>query len=173
MSDSTHARANQANGISPEQRHAVRGVLISPDGSVLLMQAEEPVSGLRLWFAPGGGAEPGEDPHSCLRRELHEETGLVDVAIGPLIWKREHTFTWAGRLLEQHEQFYLIRIERFDPVMIDNPSATEVASFRGFRWWAWEDIVASTDLFVPRELGRHLRALLEDGPPATPLDVGV
>jgi 8-oxo-dGTP pyrophosphatase MutT (NUDIX family) len=34
-----------------------------------------------VWAAPGG-VEPGEPPLAALRRELHEETGLVPSTYG-------------------------------------------------------------------------------------------
>lgn len=52
--------------MTPEDRSAVRAVIVSDGGSLLLMQAEEPVSGRRIWFTPGGGMEANEDPSVCL-----------------------------------------------------------------------------------------------------------
>ncbi len=158
---------------TPEERCAARAVIVADAGSLLLMQAQEPVSGRCVWFTPGGGMEVNEDANTCLQRELREETGLTQAEIGPLIWRRQHTFMWDGRLIVQQEFFYLVKTEPFEPAMIDNPSPGEAASFRGFRWWRPEEIIASDDHFAPRKLGVHLRELLENGPPREPVDVGV
>lgn len=61
----------------------------------------------------------------------------------------------------------------FVPVMADNPTVGEAASFRGFRWWNSEEIMASGEHFAPRALGVHLRSLIKSGPPREPVDVGV
>lgn len=164
---------NEDELLTPERRVAVRGVIVSDEGAILLMQAEEPASKRRVWFAPGGGVEGDEDHLTCLRRELKEETGLTQFDVGPLIWTRRHLFPWGERTIDQEEFYYLIRAERFDPVMIDNPSQVEASSFRGFRWWTVEEIAASSELFAPRLLAEHLRRLLDDGPPETPIDTGV
>ncbi|HEX6970908.1 MAG TPA: NUDIX domain-containing protein [Limnochordia bacterium] len=156
----------------PKRRHAARAALLTPAGQLLLMQAEEPLSGRRIWFTPGGGREPGEDDEACLRRELAEETGLRDFVLGPPIWVRDVVFTWGGEWLSQRETIYLIRTDRFDPDMRRNPAAGEVASFRAFRWWTAAEIAASTEQFVPGRLGEYLRDLVTYGPPPAPIDVG-
>lgn len=48
---------------------------ILPDGRVVLIrQWRAPVGGT-VWEIPAGRLEPGEDPESCVRRELQEEAG--------------------------------------------------------------------------------------------------
>ncbi|WP_327097089.1 NUDIX hydrolase [Nocardia vinacea] len=48
----------------------------------------------RVWYTPGGRLQPGESLHDCIRREVHEETGL-HVTAGELVhvfeyWEAEH-----------------------------------------------------------------------------------
>jgi 8-oxo-dGTP pyrophosphatase MutT (NUDIX family) len=140
---------------------------------MLLMQAQEPASDFVVWFAPGGGIETGENPQSCLRREIEEETGVVLGNIGPLIWQRHHIFEWDGQMLSQDEDFYLVPIDEFEPDWSANPSKPELVAFRQFRWWSPAEIAASQDVFAPRLLAQHLQTLIEHGAPETPVDVGV
>lgn len=56
-----------------EEKFFVSVVPISPFGEVLLGKRTED----GIWTTPGGGAEPGEEPHQAARRELFEEAGLV------------------------------------------------------------------------------------------------
>ncbi len=49
-------------------RRAIRAVMLTPEGRVLLMQAEEPSGKYRVWITPGGGIESDEDVEACLRR---------------------------------------------------------------------------------------------------------
>ena len=42
-----------------------------------------------------------------------------------------------------------------------------------WRWWSADEIAASDDEFAPRRLASFLRELLDRGPPAEALDVGV
>ncbi|MGY5309190.1 NUDIX domain-containing protein [Nocardia gipuzkoensis] len=48
----------------------------------------------RIWYTPGGRLQPGESLHDCIRREVHEETGL-HVTAGELVhvfeyWEEKH-----------------------------------------------------------------------------------
>jgi endonuclease/exonuclease/phosphatase family metal-dependent hydrolase/8-oxo-dGTP pyrophosphatase MutT (NUDIX family) len=162
-----------ASRSQPLRRTAARALLLTPERELLLMCAEDPGDGHCVWFAPGGGLEPGETDLEGLRRELAEETGQTTLPIGPLVWTRFHAFTWAGGLVEQHERFYLVRTARFEPSMRTNPSQTELLSFRQYRWWRPEQIEASAALFAPRRLAALLQALLTEGPPSVPTDAGV
>jgi len=57
--------------------------LILHQNRVLLIRHEK--AGRAYWLMPGGGVEPGETIEQALRRELREETGLVDVHVnGPV-----------------------------------------------------------------------------------------
>lgn len=155
------------------RRNAARAVMLTRAGHILLMRAQEPVSGFSVWFTPGGGLEPDEDARTGLCRELFEETGLRDPKIGPAVWTRHHTFDWDGQRIAQQETYYLVPVAEFTPVMEDNPSAGEASAFREFRWWTADEIAASSALFAPRLLAEYLRALVCCGPPAEPFDIGV
>jgi ADP-ribose pyrophosphatase YjhB (NUDIX family) len=57
--------------------------LILHQNRVLLIRQEK--AGRAYWLLPGGGVEPGETIEQALRRELQEETGLVDITVaGPV-----------------------------------------------------------------------------------------
>jgi 8-oxo-dGTP diphosphatase len=52
------------------------GVLLRPDGAVLLADRPEGKPYAGYWEFPGGKIEPGEDVQQALARELHEELGI-------------------------------------------------------------------------------------------------
>jgi 8-oxo-dGTP diphosphatase len=63
------------------------GVLVDADGRFLLTSRPAGKVYAGYWEFPGGKLEPGESVEAALRRELHEELGIVVDAVEP--WKVE------------------------------------------------------------------------------------
>lgn len=64
-------------GVVRMRRVAVGVLPIEPNGAVHLVGQWRFPLGRYSWEMPEGGADPGESPEACARRELAEETGLV------------------------------------------------------------------------------------------------
>ena len=153
-------------------RRAARAIVLTEcPARVLLLRHERPDQPGDFWLLPGGGCKRGESSLSAVRRELCEETGLALNHRPPLVWKRKHVFARAGVVTEQHEDIYLVRTGRFQPTSANNVDLSEVGIFVEFRWWAAAEILASEEVFGPRDLGRLLADLLAHGAPASPLDI--
>jgi 8-oxo-dGTP pyrophosphatase MutT (NUDIX family) len=154
-------------------RQGVRALLLDPDDRVLLVRFVNPETAEEFWATPGGGLDPGEELEDGLRRELREETGLAEVAIGPVIWTRRHVFLWAGKTLDQSERIALVRTPAFDPRPALTHSQLVEEGVHELRWWTLGELAVSDANFAPRRIVRFLRQLLEEGPPPAPIDVGV
>ena len=154
-------------------RQAARVLVLDPDSRVLLLRIQEPSADKRaFWITPGGGLEAGETHKQAALRELREETGLSGVALGPCVWHRRNEFDWLGDRLCQIEQFYFLQTEAFTPSSAEHTDI-EAQVLTDFRWWSVDEIAAETnELFAPRTLARHLKALLDQGIPDEPINVG-
>lgn len=156
-------------------RPSVRAALLDADDRVLLVRFEFPRA--TVWATPGGGREPGEDDETTLRRELHEELGLLDVEIGPHIWTRTHVIpfldgTWDG----QREKIHLVRTAAFEPQPALTWEQMRAERVHELRWWTLDELeTARRDKvwFAPRALPRLVADLVAHGPPSSPVDVGV
>ena len=157
----------------PEERQAARALVVDTGERVLLVAFRNPETGDVWWATPGGGIEGDESDADALRRELVEEIGLEEPALGPCIWVREHTFPWDRRLIRQFERFYLLSTEPF--VVRPRLTAAQLLSegVTEVRWWRLDEIERSDERFAPRRLAPLVRGLLRDGPPPEPIDVGV
>lgn len=149
----------------PLERDAARVLLLDARDRVLLV-SHLPGEGRRVWTAPGGGLEPGEDHRAAARREADEELGL-QIEPGPCVWTRSVTFQFRGVWLRQHERWHLARAE------LDAEQAPLVdAGTDEARWWTLEQLRTTEELLAPSRLPELLRALLTMGPPTDPIDAG-
>ncbi len=154
-------------------RQAARAVVIDPAERILLVRFEFPGNTTR-WALPGGGIDDGETAVAALRRELAEEAGLHDVEIGPHVWSRLHIIPFiGGRWDGQREQIHLVRSHTFEPSPTFSAEALAAEHVFELRWWTLPEIEASPSVFVPARLAEHLHALLREGPPPAPVDVGI
>lgn len=155
----------------PNLRRGVRAVVLDDRDRVLLVRFD--FHGRIIWATPGGGIEPDEGPEDALRRELAEEAGLIDPDIGPRIWTRTHLFEMGTGHDGQRESFYLVRTEAFTVRPGLTRAQLEAEHVTDVRWWMLEELEAADENFAPRDLSSLLRSLVDDGPPADPIDVGV
>ena len=155
--------------LDPLDRSAVRALVLDRLDRVLLVKFVDTV-GQVWWATPGGGVTEGESAEQALRRELHEEIGLEDFELGPEIWTREHTFAWMGHILRARERIYLVRVDEHAPVPAIDLRAEAV---HDVRWWTLAELEAADEQLVPDRLAKFVLELLEQGPPAEPVDVGV
>ena len=153
-------------------RRGARALVVDEHERVLLVHFRFPHGD--LWAAPGGGIEHGEAAEDAIRRELHEEVGLADPDVGPVIWTRRHVFPLPG-YDGQEETFFLVRVREADlaaPLLSDADLRSE--NVIGRAWWSLDELRAATSTsFAPRRLPVLVARLLADGPPPDPIDTGV
>jgi 8-oxo-dGTP pyrophosphatase MutT (NUDIX family) len=144
--------------ILPRQRFAVRAVVVTPEREVLLMRTR-PVTRPPYWLTPGGGVERGESEEQALRRELHEETGLLSFEVGPLLM--QHSFVGPGpRRITHRQRLFMVSHPRFEPYMSD---AMEARTIERFHWWPLSELCSTNETIFPPMLAVHLERYLTTG----------
>jgi 8-oxo-dGTP pyrophosphatase MutT (NUDIX family) len=158
------------------RRRAARVLVVSPAGRVLLFEGGDPDRPhVRIWHAPGGGVEPGEDDRTAAGRELLEETGF-SAEIGPHVWDRELVFGFNGVVYDQVEVYFLAHVDAEHAVDTSGHNEEEQQYLTGSRWLSVDDLRAlpthdGSVLVAPPDLADRLEDLLRDGPPASPVRV--
>lgn len=156
----------------PRLRSATRAIVLDESHRVLLVRFD---FGDRIvWATPGGGVEEGESDEHAVRRELLEETGLDGFELGPLVWTRTHHVPLGGgRWDGQTERYYLVRTAEFEPAPLLTWEELRSEGMTAIRWWTLDELETAGLRTAPRRLLPFLRELVEHGPPAEPIDVGV
>ncbi|WP_200302688.1 NUDIX hydrolase [Streptomyces adelaidensis] len=153
-------------------RKVARVILLDPQERILLLHGHEPDDPADdWWFTPGGGVEGAETREEAALRELAEETGITDVQLGPVLWRRKCSFPFAGRRWDQDEWYFLARTTDTRQVVPAATGLTELErrSVAGARWWTCGELARAHETVYPTRLAELLRTLLDEGPPAGPV----
>ncbi|WP_297747516.1 NUDIX hydrolase [uncultured Tessaracoccus sp.] len=137
-----------------KRRRATRVLVVAGD-EVLLQEDSDPgVAGSRWWVTPGGGVDDGESLREAAVRELWEETGL-EVAASELrgpVAEREVHHGYSDRILIQHETFFRVDVERFEP----DPAGLTPTERQRMQRQAWFCLGALPEVVWPSRLGELL-----------------
>ncbi len=149
-------------------RKVARVVLLDERDRILLLHGHEPGDPADdWWFTPGGGLEGDETREQAALRELAEETGITDVELGPVLWRRVCSFPFAGRRWDQDEWYYLARTSQ-TVTRAAGLTELERRSVAGARWWTCRELARAHETVYPTRLAELLRRLLDEGPPHRP-----
>ncbi|MEU3684913.1 NUDIX domain-containing protein [Streptomyces sp. NPDC048405] len=154
-------------------RHSVRAIILDEKDRVLLCRCVLP--GEVVWVTPGGGVEEGGSMHAALKRELHEEVGLVFDAPLPHVWQQRLIGSAYARGHDGvRNDYFLVRTSAFEPVGALSEDELVAESITAIRWWDLKEIAEyrGPELFGPHNLAAALRALLVEGVPVHPLPLG-
>jgi ADP-ribose pyrophosphatase YjhB (NUDIX family) len=154
----------------PEYRTRLAGrvIAIDPAGRVLLFRYDDPPPKGRHWATPGGGVERDEDFHRAACRELAEETGWTDVAVGLAEVHQETTAQWrspaAGGVVRQTDHYFIGRVPDERRPLGDVAAMHASDGIRAYRWWTLDELDATDESVYPAGLAVLVRSALAERP---------
>lgn len=156
-------------------RDVARALVFDPRDRLLLISYEairdvDPSRpGMRaFWFLPGGGIEEGETHEAALRRELEEEIGVTDIALGPWVGRYEGPFGLFRKPRLAREGYFAVRLpdERIDTARL---AETEDNPVLDVRWWPIAELRDTDDAVEPQELAGLAERLARGDAPHEPV----
>jgi 8-oxo-dGTP pyrophosphatase MutT (NUDIX family) len=161
-----------------QTRKTARALLFDKQGRLLLVQMHDPnvaaASGEVVkdayWVTIGGEIDADEDIFAAVLREIAEETGHVDVRLGPAVWYVEHVLTVKGAPRLFQETFV---VAFTDEETLSDAAWTEDERrvIKSLKWWDADELYASRDIFFPTSLKENLLPIFDGVYPATVLRI--
>ncbi|MFQ5942882.1 MAG: NUDIX domain-containing protein [Anaerolineales bacterium] len=133
---------------------------------MLLLRGVDHLKPHAFWLVPGGGREPGETEHECVRREMLEET-LLDVRVEKLLLEEDAP---PGGIYQTLKTFLCTPVAGTagpgtEPEIEDLEYGYTIEEARWFDLrdeTAWNEDILSDDITYP--LLQRVRAALGYGP---------
>ncbi|WP_375463831.1 NUDIX hydrolase [uncultured Methylobacterium sp.] len=155
-------------------RHVARALVFDPADRLLLIEYESvhatgpDGAPKRFWFMPGGGLEPGESHVEACRRELSEEIGVADCAIGPQVAACDGPFRLFRQARDARERYFLVRLPD-DRIDTGRLAETEDNPLHGTRWWPLAELAASDAHVEPAGLAALAQRIVAGDLPTDPI----
>ncbi|HEV2362763.1 MAG TPA: NUDIX domain-containing protein [Caulobacteraceae bacterium] len=155
------------------RRPTVRVLLFDPSEQILLMKGRLPTNPAApgAWFTLGGAIEAGESLQEAARREILEEAGFHEIALGPVVWRREAVFpdlTHGEMLFE--ESYLVARCAAAAPSRAHwRPWERELCD--DIRWWPLADLARQSEPVFPAGLAALAVPIAAGDYPTTPVRI--
>jgi 8-oxo-dGTP pyrophosphatase MutT (NUDIX family) len=154
------------------ERPTVRVILLSPAKRLLLLHFVDNVTvGPRsFWATVGGEIEEDENLAMAAAREMAEETGMVGVPIGPLVWRHDHVLAMAGEPVLFRER-YIIGYAAQEEFSRAGFTEVERESIHDARWWSLDEIATTQETIFPVGIATLLPDIIAGRLPPEPIDL--
>jgi putative (di)nucleoside polyphosphate hydrolase len=145
-------------------RPGVGILLINNDHRVFVGRRIDMPAGLPAWQMPQGGIDPGEEPRTAARRELHEEVGTdkAEILAETRDWLHYDVPAeiagglWGGNYRGQRQKWFAMRF-----LGQDRDIDTAAHAYPEFDAWEWIMPERLPELIVPFKRRLYLDVLAE------------
>ncbi len=141
----------------------VRVLLLSPRRRILLIKYRNtgPTGVPRpCWMTAGGGLEDGETIEQAALREIAEETGMIDVRLGPVVWYGEDSHR-SGDWNALYKEHFIVAFAPTETVDDGGWTEHERQQVVETRWWTIDSLRQSTERIYPFGLADLLEPIMD------------
>ncbi|MGM0824986.1 MAG: NUDIX hydrolase [Pseudomonadota bacterium] len=143
-----------------ETRKSSRLIIVDQEGRLLLFLYQDEHQS-PFWATVGGELKPGESYAKAAKRELYEETGLVQ-DVGEMLRDRDDVYAVARSVPARWlEQYFLVEWPANREVFAAKWSDEEKSTIQQWKWWSLDELRdKDPSLFKPRWIPDLLGSVL-------------
>ncbi len=124
--DSYHGQLRKLAGNRQLILPSARAIIQDQQGRVLFVRRSDNAA----WVMPAGSLELGESIMDCLKREVHEETGLEVIGATPIAIYSEPRFAFTNAYGGQHQMLSIVfRVDQWRGTLTTTTNETSDARF--------------------------------------------
>ncbi len=124
--DSYHGQLRKLVGSRQLILPSARAIIQDQQGRVLFVRRSDNAA----WVMPAGSLELGESIMDCLKREVHEETGLEVIGATPIAIYSEPRFAFTNAYGGQHQMLSIVfRVDQWRGTLTTTTNETSDARF--------------------------------------------
>lgn len=101
-----------------------------------------------FWALPGGGLEDNESFEEGLKREIYEETGLINFELKNCVLSRVVYLDIEKGKQPFYERYYLVKTSS-EEIKIEGLTDYEINVIKEYKWWTIEEIKKTKEVIFP------------------------
>ena len=128
-----------------------------------------------FWQMFGGKIEDGEDYISAIKREIFEETSIVEdkLDIGPIVFKGRMTLNINGEANDIRQSFVVVHHKVASEVNLKNLTEEEKPVLKKLKWFSYDEIKNCDEIIYPVVLSDYLKDIIDKKYPIEVLEIDI
>lgn len=147
-----------------ETRKSSRLIIVDEEGRLLLFLYKDEHQA-PFWATVGGELRPGESYVEAAKRELYEETGLMQ-DVGEMLKERDEVYAVARSVPARWlEQYFLVEWPAKKEVFAAKWTDEEKSTIQTWKWWSLDELLDNDPaLYKPEWIPDLLHSVLHGKP---------
>ncbi|MFR1179173.1 MAG: NUDIX domain-containing protein [Bacilli bacterium] len=163
-------------------RNSIKTILLNEKNELLLVYTDD--KNIRnetekynggFWQMVGGKIEDGEDYISAIKREIFEETSIVEdkLDIGPIVFKGRMTLNINGEANDIRQSFVVVHHKVASEVNLKNLTEEEKPVLKKLKWFSYDEIKNCDEIIYPVVLSDYLKDIIDKKYPIEVLEIDI